>query len=225
MSLTAFPREELRLRHSHADAPVAAATFDRPLARCDLGHCRGMCCYDGIFLEPEVAAMLPRLARDEAAFFAGLGLRLPDQVVVDGEWRGQVRGPKTAVAPRPLSQTVPGFPRHFHDTACVFATADGRCGLQLLSVARGRHPWFYKPFGCWLHPITLWYEGRACIGVEDERTDSCRLPGYDGFLTATFCGQTAPSGRPAREVLREELAFLGAILQRELTAACGLAPR
>ena len=98
-----------------------------------------MCCYDGIYLSEEEAETLRGVAREHAGFFGALGLSLPEEVIVEGEWQGEQRGPKTAVRSRDLSREVPGYPPHFADTACVFLLEDGRCGLQALSESRGLH--------------------------------------------------------------------------------------
>ena len=181
-SLTAYPRTEAFLRRTLVTAPVHFDSLLRPLRRCDLEQCKGMCCYDGIYLSLEEADVVAQLARTEADFFHGIGLHLPRKVVVRSSWENLISGKKTAVAPWPVPQTVEGFPPHFHATACVFHLADGRCGLQALSEAHGRHPWHFKPTGCWLHPLTSLYTDRPGLGLHDEKTDPCRLPHYDGFI-------------------------------------------
>jgi hypothetical protein len=84
-----------------------------------------------------------------------------------------------------------------------------------LSEADGKHPWYYKPFTCWLQPIKL---SDNAIRLYDETTDPNKLPGYDGFVIRTHCGCNAEDGRPAVEVLRQELEFLGKLLNRDLLA-------
>ena len=79
----------------------------------------------------------------------------------------------------------------------------------------GKHPWYYKPFTCWLHPIKLSESG---IRLYDETSDPNKLPNYDGFVVRTFCGRTEAGGRPAVEVLKEELEFLGKLIGRDLIA-------
>jgi hypothetical protein len=106
----------------------------------------------------------------------------------------------------------------------VFLTADGRCSLQLLSVHLGRHPWYYKPVKCWMHPITLEGEGHALLLLHSERTDPYRFPGYDGFVSRIFCGRTCPGSSPASSVLADELTFLSRIAGRDLLAEATGAP-
>lgn len=171
-----------------------------------------MCCYDGVYVSDETAGILSELVREEAAFFRDVGLVLPEQVVVDGEWRGVVAGKKTAVRAHDYSRTVPEFPAHFNNTACVFWMQDGRCSLQVLSTARALHPWFYKPIDCWLHPIAVEHENGGCITLYDDRTDPFKFPGYPGYATQTRCGAVVDQGNPAHVVLADELAFLGGIV-------------
>jgi hypothetical protein len=223
-NLTAYPDDEATLRSLLADARVDAESFRRPVARCEISMCRGMCCYDGVYVSPESAAIIARVAKEHAPFFAALHLAIPDRVIVEGDWPWKTGGLKTAVTHRPFSKTVEGFPPHFTDTACVFLTGDGRCALQLLSVQCGRHPWHYKPVKCWLHPITLEGEGPAVLLLHSERTDPYRVPGYDGFVSRIFCGRTCPGGKPASVVLADELTFLSRIVGRELLREATGAP-
>jgi hypothetical protein len=215
-SLTAYPQAEAALRTQLANAPVASTTLKRPLARCELSHCGGMCCHDGIYLENDEPAVLTELAEREAEFFHSLGLELPERVVVHGEFREMVSGPRTALVPRVWRGRVQNYPAHFEDTACCFLTEDGRCGLQVLSVARGKHRWYYKPIGCWMHPLTMDCEPAPSIGLHTIQTDPYRLPGYEGFVSRTFCAHSCESGPPASETLQEELTMLGVILGRDL---------
>lgn len=220
-SLTAFPSDEAALRCRMAGGRVDAESFRRPVARCEISACRGMCCYDGVYVSAESAAVIERVAKEHAGFFASLGLQLREEVIVEGDWSSKRGGLKTALAPRAFSKSVEGFPPHFKDTACVFLTGDGRCSLQLLSIHLGRHPWYYKPVKCWMHPITL--EG-AVLLLHSEMTDPYRFPGYDGFVSRIFCGRTCPGGAPAAVVLAEELTFLSRIAGRDLLSEAAGTP-
>jgi hypothetical protein len=215
-SLTAFRDDEAELRRRMSGGRVDAASFQRRLRRCQISECRGMCCYDGVYVSRGAAAVIERVAREHAAFFAGLGLRLPERLTVEGDWAWKRGGLKMAVTRRPFSTTVKGYPPHFTDTACVFLAGDGRCSLQLLSVHLGRHPWYYKPPKCWQHPMTLEGEAKAVLLLHSDRTDPYRFPGYDGFVSRIFCGRTDPEGDPAAFVLADELRFLSRIVGRDL---------
>jgi hypothetical protein len=216
MSLTAFPQTEETLRQQFAGATFAVASLQRPLPPCDLSVCKGMCCYDGVYLEDDEAKVIAELAHSEADFFRELGLSLPEAVVVPGDFHGLMTGPKTATTPRQWRNRVENYPAHFEDTSCCFLLEDGRCSLQVLSVARDRHRWYYKPTGCWLHPLTTHHAPEATIGLHDEASEPYLLPHYDGFVTRTFCGACRENGPRAWETLQDELAFLGAILDRDL---------
>jgi hypothetical protein len=210
--LTAFKTAQVSLRRRLGEARVDPAEFQRKITRCSLSKCRGMCCYDGASVDPDTADELQRLANERTSEFESMGLSLPDAVVVSSEWNG-VAGRKTAIKPFPYRSLVDDYPKHFNETACVFLLADGRCGLQILSEADGKHPWYYKPFTCWLQPIKL---SESAIRLYDEATDPYRFPGYDGFVVRTFCGRTEQCGRPAAEVLKQEIDFLGRLLDRNL---------
>jgi hypothetical protein len=88
----------------------------------------------------------------------------------------------------------------------------------------GRHPWYFKPVKCWMHPITLEGESRGVLLLHDERTDPYRFPGYEGFVSQIFCGRTCLGGAPASVVLADELTFLSRIVGRDLIAEATSAP-
>ena len=161
-SVTAYPAVEARWKAQYAQIPLDVRSLRRPMTRCALEQCKGMCCYDGVYLHDDEPTRLQTLAAQETEFFQTIGLDLPARVVVESAWRGVIAGPKTAVKPANLSERVPGFPAHFANSACVFHLDDGRCGLQLLSLAHGKHPWFYKPTTCWLRPLMLLPGRRRC---------------------------------------------------------------
>jgi hypothetical protein len=217
-SRTAFPKAEAQLRHELAEAKLNVESLRRPLVRCDLNTCLGMCCHDGVYLSEDEAPVLADLVEREGDLFRALGLDLPCSPVVEGSFLGLVSGPKTATVPRVWTNRVEGYPAHFPDTACCFLLQDGRCSLQVLSETRGYHRWFYKPTGCWLHPLTTDGDLPFPLVLHDAASDPFRISGYPGFVSRTFCATAIQSRPPAFETLREELAFLGTILGRNLVA-------
>jgi hypothetical protein len=211
-SLTVFSKSKAILKEQYADAKLDFAEFQRKITRCSLSTCRGMCCYGGVKVDDETAAVLQQLAIERASDFRDMGLSLPELVVESTEWRG-VAGNITALKPFPFQELVSEYPKHFDQTACVFLLDDSRCGLQVLGELDGKHPWYYKPFSCWLLPIKI-YNGE--IHLFDYETDPFRFPDYDGFISRISCGRTSEFGQPAAITLRTELEFLGRLLDRDL---------
>jgi len=76
--LTAFEKTEAALRDRCASAEFDAPSFNRKVARCALSRCRGMCCYDGVYVDENTADVIQRLAVERAADFREMGLDLPD---------------------------------------------------------------------------------------------------------------------------------------------------
>jgi hypothetical protein len=210
---TAFAESEVALRERYGNAKLSPAEYQRPLRPCDLS-CEGMCCYGGVSVDEGTANVLQNLSKERAADFRAMGLELPDKVVAPSEWHGVV-GNITALKARPFRSLVPDFPPHFEETACVFLMDDARCGLEVLAQADGKHPWYYKPFSCWLLPIKLYDDE---IRLFDEETDPFLFSDYDGFICRTQCGRTNEHGRAAAKVLDVELGFLGCLLGRDLVA-------
>jgi hypothetical protein len=179
------------------------------LRSCELASCLGMCCYDGIYLRAQEANLIPQVASRESAFFAEMGIDLPVDVVVEGRWMEDPPRAKTAVRFRPFSRLVEGYPTHFEDTACVFLADDGRCGLQMLSLARGLHPWHYKPLGCWLHPLDVNSTATdVIVSVSRRADDPEKTESYPGYTTFTECGSERSSALPARLTLAVEISTL-----------------
>lgn len=212
--LTVFKANQDLLRNKLKSATVDPSEFRRKLKRCALASCRGMCCYDGASVDDRTGEAVQELVDRRGGDFAAMGLNLPKQVIETTEWKGVV-GKKTVVKPFPYRSLVNNYPDHFNETACVFLLDDGRCGLQILAEQDGKHPWYYKPFTCWLQPIKL---SEGAIRLYDETNDPNKIPGYDGFVIRTHCGRTEECGQPAANVLRTELDFLGKIIGRDLVS-------
>ena len=209
--VTAFSKSAEAVRKQYGDVPLDPAEFQRKLTRCSLS-CKGMCCYGGVSVDDDTAEVLQRLATERRSDFQKMGLDLPNPVVAPTEWHG-VKGNITALKPRNFRSRVKDYPAHFDETACAFLMEDARCGLQVLAEIDGKHPWYYKPFSCWLLPIKLW---KGAIRLFDKITDPFLYPGYPGFISCTHCGRTDESGAPASELLTPELEYLGKLLNRDL---------
>ena len=131
-----------------------------------------MCCYDGVYVDRNTADVLQQISQARAVEFQESGLTLPSTVITEAVWRDGSSGLKTETKPTDFRSKVEGFPNHFDDTSCVFHADDGRCTLQTLGLKDNKHPWFYKPLTCWLHPIHI---SPDRITIFNENTD---LPLY-----------------------------------------------
>ena len=172
-----------------AEAAVDHHAFEKPLPVCELAKCRATCCHDGVILSSEEAEVLSR--DSEGIIELGDGRLKTETVVV------------------PSDRFADDFPGHFPKTRCVFLDEKNRCLCQLRGVKEGKHPWFYKPTSCWMHPLILKTEaGRPLLTLLSRGEDEA------GFATFTQCGRSKVGAPPARESLKMELEMLGLISGR-----------
>lgn len=200
MNTTAFPETALALAQSLAEAAVDHGAFETPLAVCQLNKCRATCCHDGVILSDEEAGILAQKGRGIVE-------------LSDGRF-------KTATVSADSSELAEDFPAHFPKTRCVFLDEEHRCQWQLKAVSEGKHPWYYKPTSCWLHPLLLKRENdRPLLTILTRDRDQAQ------FASFTPCGKAAEDAAPAREALGMELKMLGEIsgrdFYRELNAPPG----
>lgn len=192
-------------------APLDARSFERPLSSCDVLRCHGACCSDGAPLNAEEAQVLADLAEQEAPAFRAMGLK-PGSLVAQSERGGAGH---TGIRPREAGERSPRHPPSVPDTACAMLTGDGFCGLQVLAVDRGLHPWHWKPMVCWLHPVAADASG---IRLPAEGITRERAYRDNSFASVTECSRAGAAPRPAHEVLAPELALLGELIGRDLAA-------
>jgi hypothetical protein len=214
---SAYPDTLAEIRQKWKNIKINVQSFKQALSPCYPSKCYGMCCYDGVYLEPEEVTVIKNIVVTESHFFKRIGLELPEKVVVYNKWEN-IAGEKTTTKPKNFSTLLANYPTHFEDTACIFLLDDGRCALQMLSESKNFHPWYYKPITCWLHPINVIFEDteRYLIIHNEEDEPSC-TPDYDGYVSKTLCGKICKEGgQPAYEILKNELHFLGTILDRDL---------
>lgn len=219
--VTAFRETAVQLRERLREAAVDHASFERPIQLCELESCRATCCHDGVFLSDEEAAVIETLVVEHAERLAGYGVDVSSNSVV----RNSDGAGRTAVRIVSDEELAPDFPPHFPKTRCVFLDVRHRCVLQRLSDDLGRPSWFYKPIGCWMHPLTLRPlqrgDARPVLRLPGVEDDPLRSAGYPGFASCTPCGRVCESGRPAGEILGAELAALSAISGRDFVSELG----
>ncbi|MGJ8698269.1 MAG: hypothetical protein ACSHYF_18255 [Verrucomicrobiaceae bacterium] len=187
---SAYPRTVGVLAGQLREAAVDHEAFEMPLPLCRLSECRATCCHDGVVLSEEEAELI------------GEGVvRLAD---------GRLKTETVAASGEELAAEFPG---HFPKTRCVFLDEKHRCLWQLKSVEEGRHPWFYKPVSCWMHPVLIAKrEGRPLLTLRRAEDDEA------GFATQTPCGKLRAEADPARVTLGMELEMLGGISGRDFLA-------
>lgn len=186
---------------------VDSASFGAKYQVCDLERCQGMCCYDGVFLEtPEVTA-LTALCSEHRDFLHEVGITLtPEQLFEFVGDRGS-RRVKTRLRTFDYRPSA-NLPKHFTATACVFRLEDGRCSLQCLAMHLGYEPWYFKPMGCWMHPLEL------KLGIVPRI--SVAGGGLSRFAGCTQCGLRQSEGTTGYQVFGDELAALSRVLDQDL---------
>ncbi len=208
---TAYHETAKILKIQLREAELDHGAFEIFLSPCELSTCRATCCHDGAILSGEEAATVSGLLKDHPAAFPGSNpAPSPSALSAHG---GQY---KTTTRPAQDHECAPDFPAHFPRTRCLFLDHEFKCSLQLHSVRENRHPWFYKPISCWMHPILLQAasspSGRPLLTLRSPATDPTR------FASCTHCGRPDSAGRPAHEVLTPELEFLSQIAGRNFLA-------
>lgn len=214
MSHTAFARLEIELGRQIREAALDHEVFQMPLKVCDLTRCRATCCHDGVYLTDEEGKTISGVLEEKASPLADYGWTHSDWT----ENRdGRVKSRTLEAAPQELADA---FPIHFPRTRCVFLDSEHRCVLQRLAMDEGRHPWWWKPVSCWLHPLLIRKdpEGRPFLTLARPEKDPAAREGYPGFGSCTPCGMPQPDGVPAWQTLRSELEMLGRIGGRDLVA-------
>lgn len=208
----AFSEAARELGRQVREAALDHEAFAMPLKICELTKCRATCCHDGVFLdaeqEREIAGAVARLGK--YGFSRSSWMETRD---------GRV---KTATLEASDAELAEDFPAHFPRTRCVFLDEEHRCLLQRLAMDEGRHPWWWKPVSCWMHPLLLRRrEGRPFLTLARAGQDPAVGPGYPGFGSCTPCGMPAAGGDPAWRTLRGELELLGRLGGRDLVGELG----
>ena len=206
----AYPATLAELGDQVRSASVDHEAFTRPMGVCDLSRCRAACCHDGVVLGNEEAQGIRRVVAEHPDLLEQIGWVPPggDEILVTEE--GKLR---TATRPAEPGELADDFPAHFLPTRCVFLDTEHRCVLQRLAAETGRHPWFWKPVSCWMHPILL-KPGRN--GDPPVLTVLSANEDPERFATCTHCGRPEPGGDPASTVLQPELQLLGELAGRNL---------
>ena len=210
--LDALPETKRYFKRRLTRAAIDYESFGKPMKLCDLHNCCGQCCYDGVCLDDDEERYLTAILEAHPVFFKELKLT-PENAFEDAEF---LDTPTRKTQERKFKYPKRAkLPKHFSHTRCCFRYEDGRCSLQSLAMEHGEHPWAYKPFSCWLHPISLERGNKTILWVPGKENDHLKEPGYPGYAPFTPCGAEIKGGEPGYEVMEEELQTLGEIVGRD----------
>jgi tetratricopeptide (TPR) repeat protein len=174
--------------------------------------CQAVCCYDGVYLLDGEEVKIKEVVKRYPQYFENL----PDEFIVDGNWKDIAKGRKTAV--KPWQYDAEDFPAHFDRTRCVFADDDGLCTLQKAATDLNFHPWKFKPMACWAFPLRL--ENNSIVGPpkeceEDPDYVDETFPGYTKYVR---CGRHDNDGISWVDVYRQEILELERVIRNRSNA-------
>jgi len=187
--------------------------FQTLLTPCDLQTCRATCCHDGVQLSADDAQLIKILVKQHQQWFTKEGTDVSDDLV---QQTTQANRWKTRALAAPSELLAKDFPTHFPKTRCAFLDTEHRCNLQKLSVNQSLPAWHYKPHTCWIHPILIQKTAdNYLITLATAKNDPQKTPDYPGFASCAHCGRSQTlEGKPAYQVLKNELTALGKIANR-----------
>lgn len=215
---TAYPGIEEALSGQLREAALDHGAFAMRLKACELPKCRATCCHDGALLTDEEMAGIGEAVEAHRDLLAGYGWEEERYLTEEG------RQGRTVTLEAGDELLADDFPPHFPKTRCVFLDAGHRCVLQRLAMDTGRHPWWWKPVSCWMHPLLLRPPAgsrRPVLTLARPGHDPAAGKDYPGFGSCTPCGIANPAGPEAWETLRPELELLGKISGRDLLRELG----
>lgn len=210
---TAYPGVEDILARQLREAALDHEAFTMRLNPCELPKCRATCCHDGAYLTGEEMTGIREAVDARRDRLAGYGWNEEHYLATDH------RQGRTVTRATDDDGLTENFPAHFPRTRCVFLDAEHRCVLQRLAIDDGRHPWWWKPVSCWMHPLLLrppTASERPLLTLARPGGDPAAEEGYPGFGSCTPCGVETDDGVPAWQALRGELELLGKIAGRDL---------
>ncbi|MGD0336569.1 MAG: hypothetical protein ABSB18_05655 [Candidatus Omnitrophota bacterium] len=213
-SFTAFPSTESNLKELIARIDIERFRKERVPACSFLSkNCIGMCCSLPVAVTLEEAEVLTRLVKDKTKVFRKMRLKIRGAVITIDATTQRMCLSKKRRSFLQLNKIIYnlmnkdkkmrafdfkvflGFIR-----TCVFSMADGSCALQRLSEQQGLHRWYYKPFNCWKYPLSI-NKGYLTL---PERLGNAQFPCHGDKNISSYEG------------LREELLFLGKIMERDI---------
>ncbi|OCA87806.1 hypothetical protein A8F94_08155 [Bacillus sp. FJAT-27225] len=184
------------------------SSINTKIKKCS-GNCGATCCYDGVYLNKGEEENIKKFILEFPTYFN----HLPKEYIIDGNWNNLVSGRKTNT--RPHHYTVPGYPKHFENTRCVFAYDNGLCSLQIAAVENDLHPWKYKPKACWVFPLNI-INGQIVGPPEKDQVDPDYFDeNYPGYTKFVQCGKDDNCGIPWYTAYKQEILTLEQTLKKK----------
>lgn len=164
--------------------------------------CEAFCCYDGAYISEEEEKKIKAFVREHEDQFS----HLPEEYIVDGNWRNIVTGRKTAT--KPYFYQMEGYPAHFEQTRCVFVLPNNECSLQRVATDLDYHPWKIKPRTCWLFPLRKGVNNEIkAPPKQNERDDDYVDETYPGYIKYLPCGKDTKGGVEWYNLLKQEILY------------------
>lgn len=108
--------------------------------------CKGMCCYDGVYLSEEDIKKIDECLSKYPNEF------LDKDYLEISNWK-DYKGLKKTKAIK-LKEERKDYPKHFSQTRCFFQNEEtGKCKLQEVALKYGEDKWKYKPLSCSIFPL------------------------------------------------------------------------
>jgi Fe-S-cluster containining protein len=168
----------------------------------DCSSCEAFCCYDGAYIHEEEEKRIKAFVREHRDKFP----HLPEEFIVDGNWRNLVSGRKTATKPHTYRKE--GYPAHFEQTRCVFVLPNNECSLQRVATDLDYHPWKVKPRTCWMFPIRKGVNGEIKAPPKQNEPDDYYVDEtYPGYIKYLPCGNDTKSGVEWYKILKQEILY------------------
>ena len=141
-------------------------------------NCRGMCCYDGVYLSEKDIKKIDECINKYPDEF-------PNKDYLEiSDWKYYKGLQKTKAVK--LKKHRDDYPKHFNQTRCFFQDEEtGKCKLQEIALKYNEDKWKYKPLSCCIFPLRK--RNNNIELLEKKEDDPNIYDDYDGYESALPC--------------------------------------
>lgn len=141
-------------------------------------NCRGICCYDGVYLEDDDIRRINECIKKYPQEFADINY------IEISNWKS-FRGLKKTKSIK-LKRYRKDYPKHFSQTRCIFQIEDtGNCLLQEIALKHDENKWKYKPRTCCIFPLRR-RNGKLELLI-NKKDDPNVYDDYNGYESCLPC--------------------------------------